>query len=167
MWTKGWDLSRLLLKFWQAHIMHWLSFFRSSVPFVSLLGRIKERLKKTRHFVYFIVSIWKITLFFATMLLFLHLNDVAISPLFGFFTEGEGSSTHRINETRVLPHSNQPLPDIPGGGKVQEVVGVTSWDFTPFIVLFIQIVSSCLTYNLGKFACQIFKAVARCRRWWG
>ena len=42
-----------------------------------------------------------------------------------------------------------------GGGKVQDVLGVTSWDTTPFIVLSFQIVSSCLAYNFGKFACKI------------
>ena len=143
------------MNLWQAPKIPYLPFFRSSVPFVSQLGGIKERLKKTRHFVYFIVSIWKITLFFATMLLFLHLNGVAISPLFSLFTEGEGSSTHKINETRVLPQSNQPLAELPGGGKVQEMVEVSSWNFTPFIVLFIQIFSACLAYNSGKFACKI------------
>ena len=117
------------------------------------LGRIKERLKKTRYFVYSFISIWKITLFFATMLLFLHLNGVAISPLFSDFTEG--FSTHKINVTRVLPHSNQPLLDIPGGGKLQEVVGVTSWDMTPFKVLLIQIAAAYLAYIFGKFACKI------------
>ena len=117
------------------------------------LGRIKERLKKTRYFVYSFISIWKITLFFATMLLFLHLNGVAISPMFSDFAEG--FSTHKINVTRVLPHSNQPLLDIPGGGKLQEVVGITSWDMTPFKVLLIQIASAYLAYIFGKFACKI------------
>ena len=49
-----------------------------------------------------------------------HLNGVPIAPMFSDFHEG--FSTHKINVTRVLAHSNQPLLDIPGGGKLQEVL---------------------------------------------
>ena len=54
------------------------------------------------------------------MLLFLHLDGAPIAPMFSDFHEG--FSTHKINVTRVLAHSNQPLLDIPGGGKLQEVL---------------------------------------------
>ena len=42
---------------------------RSPLAPVRQLGRIKDRLKKTRYFVYFFISVWKIALFFSSMLL--------------------------------------------------------------------------------------------------
>ena len=49
------------------------------------LGRIKDRLKRTRYFVYSFISVWKMMLFFSSMLLFLHLNGSDIGPLFSKF----------------------------------------------------------------------------------
>ena len=96
-----------------------LSCFRSPLAPIRQLGRIKERLKKTRYYVYSFISIWKIVLFFSTMFLFLYLNGVPIGPMFGDFSDGFGQ--HKINVTRVLPHSHLAPLDIPGGGKLQEV----------------------------------------------
>ena len=117
------------------------------------LGRIKERLKKTRYFVYSFISVWKIALFFSSMLLFLHLNGVPISPMFSDFHKG--FSTHNINVTQVSPYSNAPLLDIPGGGKLEEYQTIISWDMTPFKVLLIQMSAAYLAYIFGKFACKI------------
>ena len=130
-----------------------LSCFRSPLAPIRQLGRIKERLKKTRYYVYSFISIWKIVLFFSTMFLFLYLNGVPIGPMFSDFSDGFGQ--HKINVTRVLPHSNLAPLDIPGGGKLQEVIQVDSWDMTPFKVLLIQICSAYLAYICGKFACKI------------
>ena len=47
---------------------------RSPLEPIRQLGRIKDRLKKTRYYVYTFMSVWKMTLFFSSMLLFLHLT---------------------------------------------------------------------------------------------
>ena len=81
---------------------------RSPLAPVRQLGRVKDRLKKTRYYVYFFISVWKILLFFSSMLLFLHLNGHSIGPLFGEF---KGSFvSHNINVTRVLDRGGLPLP---------------------------------------------------------
>jgi len=125
---------------------------RSPLAPIKQLGRLKDRLKKTRYFVYSFISIWKILLFFSAMLLFLHLNGSPIGPLFTHFKAS--FYAHPINVTRVLDRVG-PLPDIPGGEKLEEIVEIRSMDFTPYYVLLIQIFSAYLAYIFGKFACKI------------
>jgi len=125
---------------------------RSPLAPIRQLGRIKDRLKKTRYFVYFFISVWKILLFFSSMLLFLNLNSVPIGPLFSEFKSG--FVAHNINITRVLDRQG-PLPDLPGGAKLEEFLQILSAGSTPFYVLLIQIICSYLAYIFGKFACKI------------
>ena len=51
---------------------------KSPISFIKNLGRIKDRLKKTRYFVYSFISILKILFFFSASLLFLYFNGVSI-----------------------------------------------------------------------------------------
>eukprot|EP00092_Neocalanus_flemingeri_P023256 GFUD01025217.1.p1 GENE.GFUD01025217.1~~GFUD01025217.1.p1 ORF type:complete len:1610 (-),score=293.97 GFUD01025217.1:361-5190(-) len=125
---------------------------RSPLAPVRQLGRIKDRLKRTRYFIYFFVSVWKILLFFSSMLLFLNLNGAQIGPLFSEFKSSFVS--HNINITRVLDRAG-PLPDLPGGQKLEEFLQILSVGSTPFYVLLIQITSAYLAYIFGKFACKI------------
>jgi len=125
---------------------------RSPLAPIRQLGRIKDRLKRTRYFVYFFISVWKILLFFSSMLLFLNLNGVAIGPLFSEFKSGFVS--HNINITRVLDRHG-PLPDLPGGAKLEEFLQILSVGSAPFYVLLIQITTAYLAYIFGKFACKI------------
>jgi chitin synthase len=127
---------------------------RSPLAPIKQLGKIKDRLKRTRYFVYSFISVWKMMLFFSAMLLFLHLNGTPIAPLFARFREG--FATHEINVTRILDRGpNAILPDLAGADKLEEIVKILSWNQTPFHVLLIQIFSAYLAYIFGKFACKI------------
>jgi len=125
---------------------------RSPLAPIRQLGRIKDRLKKTRYFVYFFVSVWKILLFFSSMLLFLNVNGAAIGPLFSEFKSS--FATHSINVTRILDRAG-PLPDLPGGEKLEEFLQIASVGSAPLYVFLIQIASAYLAYIFGKFACKI------------
>jgi len=125
---------------------------RSPLAPIRQLGRIKDRLKKTRYFVYSFIAVWKIMLFFSSMLLFLHLNGTPVGPLFSHFKNS--FHAHPINVTRVLNRVG-PLPDFAGGDKLEEIIEIRSMDFTPYYVLIIQAFSAYLAYIFGKFACKI------------
>jgi len=126
---------------------------RSPLAPVRQLGRIKDRLKRTRYFVYSFMSVWKVILFFSTMLLFLHLNGTPIGTLFTHFQDS--FYAHNINVTRIVENRGGPIPDFPGGGKLEEIIQIRSTDFTPYHVLIIQICAAYCTYIFGKFACKI------------
>ena len=125
---------------------------RSPLEPIRQLGRIKDRLKKTRYYVYFFISVWKIILFFSSMLLFLHLSGHPITPMFSEFRDS--FANHDINVTRVLDAS-RPILDFPGGGKLEEYIKIPSVGSAPIWVLVIQIFSAYFAYIFGKFACKI------------
>ena len=125
---------------------------RSPLEPIRQLGRIKDRLKKTRYYVYFFISVWKIILFFSSMLLFLHLSGHPITPMFSEFRDS--FANHDINVTRVLDAS-RPILDFPGGGKLEEYIKIPSVGSAPIWVLIIQIFSAYFAYIFGKFACKI------------
>ena len=51
---------------------------KSPIGVIKNLGRIKDRLKKTRYFVYSFISILKMLVFFSAALLFTYFNGVSI-----------------------------------------------------------------------------------------
>ena len=91
---------------------------KSPIGVIKRLGKIKDNLHKTRYFVYSFISILKMLLYFSCMLLFLHMNGVAIGTLFSQFHVA--FSAHPINVTQInhvggtFGH-DAVLPDIPGG----------------------------------------------------
>ena len=125
---------------------------RSPLAPIKTLGKLKDRLKKTRYFVYSFISAWKMALFFSAMLLFLHLNGSPIGPLFSKFQDGFG--VHKNNVTRVLDQSAV-LVDVPYQEQLEEIIKIESWKHSPFHVLLIQVVAAYLAYIFGKFACKI------------
>ena len=130
---------------------------RSPWGVIKGLGRLKERLKKTRYFTYLFISLWKMALFFSTMLLLLHFNG---SRVFSLFSEIKSAfTTHPINVTQVhygtgLTHPAN-LPDIPGAQLLREIIEIPSDVWTPVFVVLIHFVSSLMAYKFGKFACKI------------
>jgi len=126
---------------------------RSPLAPIKELGRIKDRLKRTRYFVYSFISVWKMMLFFSSMLLFLHLNGSDIGPLFSKFQDGFGE--HKINVTQVLHNPSGTYVDTQNADKLEIKEEVPAQLNAPFYVLLIQIFSAYLAYIFGKFACKI------------
>lgn len=143
---------------------------RSPLRPVKELGRLKDRLKKTRYFTYAFVSVWKMVLFLSCMLLFLHLNGTHVLDLFS--RVGEAVGPHNINVTETHHGGGggggrgghalgggggfgAGLPDVPGAQLLPDVVNVRSESTTPMYVLLIHVSSAWFAYVFGKFACKI------------
>jgi chitin synthase len=128
---------------------------KSPITMVKELGRLKERLKRTRYFTYIFISLWKIMLFMASSLLFLHLNGTQISTLFTHFKDA--FAAHPINVTQVQHDflAKEGLSDVPGSHLLQDIIQVRSFNTTPIYVVIIQAVAVYLAYVFGKFACRI------------
>ena len=114
--TKTWTVpvAVLLISFgwWENYVDR-----RSPIGLVKRLGRVKDRLLKTRYFVYSFVSIFKILCFFCSMLLFLHFQSFNVKTLFSQFSEA--FSAHTINVTQLHGQNSfgsfgNVVPDIPG-----------------------------------------------------
>ncbi|TRY61889.1 hypothetical protein TCAL_08870 [Tigriopus californicus] len=149
MWTVAVAIFLTSAGWWENYVDR-----RSPWRVVKNLGRLKERLKKTRYFTYSFIAMWKMLLFFCSMILFLHLNGTQVGSLFSQFTNA--FSAHPINITQIhhtgLAHN---VPDIPGGQLLQEIIEIRSHATTPIYVLIIQVVAAYLAYIFGKFACKI------------
>ena len=70
--------------------------------FVKALGRVKDRLRRTRYFTYIFVSLWKMSVFFCSMLLVLHLRGQSVPNLFAMFYDSFGERKISINEVSHL-----------------------------------------------------------------
>jgi chitin synthase len=54
---------------------------------LSFLAGIKKRAKKRRYYTYLFISVWKILLIFATMLIVWHVNGELVANLFNYFNQ--------------------------------------------------------------------------------
>ena len=146
-WTV--PLAILLISFgwWENYVDR-----RSRSMLIKRLAGIKDRLKRTRYFTYMFIAYLKIILFFACMILFLNFNGIHPGSLFSDF--GRAFSSHPINITVVDERARYAVADVPGG-LLKEVIQVEALYWTPIYVLLLQVLSSYLTYVIGKFACKI------------
>ncbi|KAK2724897.1 hypothetical protein QYM36_001381, partial [Artemia franciscana] len=131
----------------------WENYADKHSPFaiVKSLGRVKERLKRTRYFTYIFISIWKIALFLGTVFFIWWGIYKDLTPLFSKFNLAFGD--HKI------PVYSGPLrSSLVSDAKIdrfQTFEAQDAWSSTPSHVLTIQIFSAWLCYVFGKFACKI------------
>jgi len=62
------------------------------------LGRVKDRMRKTRYFTYMFMSLWKILTFFCSMLFVLHMRGQSVHNFFSMFNTGFSEHKIIINE---------------------------------------------------------------------
>lgn len=154
---------------------------RSSFSLIKRLAQVKESLNRTRYFTYIFISIWKITMMFATMLTVRYMIDGQVRAIFSNFKLA--FNAHSILVTKVkldvnlqanVP--NQP-PNLPQALTATATNGLSSamssasssmmagidddpiyLTSQPHVVIYaicIQILSAWLCYVFGKFACRI------------
>jgi len=129
---------------------------KSPLAPIKELGRVKDRMKKTRYFTYSFISIWKIILFLCSMFVFLHLSGTSFTATFGgiqtfFFS-------HRINVTETNARAISAaaaFPDLPGAQLLPEIITIASESSSVLWVLLIHVLSGYLSYVFSKFACKI------------
>ncbi|KAL1124219.1 hypothetical protein AAG570_001989 [Ranatra chinensis] len=115
--------------------------------FMKPLWRIKERLRRTRYFIYVFISLWKVLAFFLSVLFIRWYHGQNINHFFTLFKTG--FSQHKIRITEV---STIFLADVIPTGEIVDIDAAYS---TATYVLLIQIFSAYLCYIFGKFACKI------------
>lgn len=116
-------------------------------------------MKATRYFSYIFISVWKVMVFFCTMLLVEFYTVGKIDNIFVLFQSGFGE--HRLNLTE-LPSANKfGQLDVPGSGRLVETETILSWSNTPLYLFIIQSFASLMCFGLGKFACKICIQVLR------
>ena len=124
------------------------------------MGKIKEKMKSTRYFTYIFVSVWKVMVFFTSMLLIELLTVGKMDNIFLFFQPGFGD--HKVNLTEIISNKFAQL-DIPGAGRLTETETISSWPNTAIYLCVIQSFAAFLCFGLGKFACKICIQV-RCEK---
>ena len=110
-------------------------------------------MRSARYFTYIFVSIWKVLVFFAAMLVTELFTVGKIDNVFMLFQSG--FDTHKVNITETFTTSKLTQLDVPGAGRLLETETIMSWSHTPIYVFVIQSFASILCFGLGKFACKI------------
>ena len=106
---------------------------RAPIGLVKRLGKVKERLKKTRYFTYSFISVIKIVLFFLMMLLCLHLNGSHVGHLFSHFVTG--FQAHKLNVTQ----EESPSTLRSDAHFLREIIEIRSEAQAPIYVLLINV----------------------------
>ncbi|KAJ6636552.1 Chitin synthase chs-2 [Pseudolycoriella hygida] len=125
---------------------------QSSIGIVRAMGRIKEDLRVTRYFTCIFLSIWKLILFFCSLVMILKIQGDEVRNLFHKFNAGFGP--HKIVVEEVTGVLSQNLPDVVDANLV-DTVDINAEYNTVVYVLLIQIVAAYSCYIFGKFACKI------------
>ncbi|CAH0557892.1 unnamed protein product [Brassicogethes aeneus] len=137
------------LGWWENYISRY-----SPLPFIKNLGRIKEQFDETRYFTYMFISIWKILVFFLSILFILLINEGEIGFFFSDFSEGFGD--HSITVLEIKP--------IIGGTALTDAAEIIATgddtiipanNMTAIYVLLINVLATYFAYIFGKFACKI------------
>jgi chitin synthase len=129
---------------------------KSPLAPIKELGRIKDRLNKTRYYTYSFISIWKIFFFLVCMFIFLQLSGTPFSTTFSSMHNIMGS--HRINVTETNARAISAaasFPDLPGAQLLPEIIQIFSDGSTVLSVLAIHVGSGYIAYVFSKFACKI------------
>ncbi|XP_050306093.1 chitin synthase chs-2 isoform X2 [Anthonomus grandis grandis] len=126
----------------------------SPLPFIKKIGKMRESFDKTRYFTYMFVSIWKMLIFFLTILVVLLIREGETAF---FFTEfSESFNVHPITVIEIKPVlGGTVLPDISEIIPTGDDTVIQSNDWSPIYVMLINIIASYLAYIFGKFACKI------------
>lgn len=83
------------LGWWENYISR-----HSPIPFIKMLGKIKENYDITRYFSYIFISVWKCVCFFLCTLFILLIKEGDVSFFFSNFSEGFGEHSITILEVR-------------------------------------------------------------------
>ncbi|XP_067001405.2 chitin synthase chs-2 [Anabrus simplex] len=127
----------------------------SPLGFAKSLGKIMERLKKTRYFTYLFISMWKMLCFFCSVLLILQLQEGSVSHLFSLIPKAFSEHKITVSEVKPIMSGTSIIPDFSDAIPVGDREDVDAWHNTAIYVLIIQILSAYLCYIFGKFACKI------------
>ena len=118
---------------------------------VKYLAQVKENLKETRYFTYMFLSIWKMAVFFCSLLsiellwAYMKTGELGtVDHLFDLFVDGFGQHPLQVSEVTAAKTFF----------KAEAFTPVTSWSNTAAIVYGIQAGASLLCFLAGKFACK-------------
>lgn len=124
----------------------------SSIGFVRAMGRAKEELRTTRYFNCIFFSLWKIILFFCSLVIILWFQGDYPMNLFNLF--GDAFGPHKIIVEEVSVGLSASLPDVIQT-QIGDTVEMDADYYTVVYVLLIQIGAAYLCYIFAKFACKI------------
>ncbi|KAK3909060.1 Chitin synthase chs-2 [Frankliniella fusca] len=127
---------------------------QSPIGFVKTLGRVKERLKRTRYFTYMFISVWKIMVMFTMMLIVVLFEYGNVAHIFQVLPKALSEHQITIYEVKI-PGSSTPvdlLSDLNPTGDVETEQAM--YKFALYTCM-VQVFAAYICYIFGKFACKI------------
>ncbi|ODN00837.1 Chitin synthase 1 [Orchesella cincta] len=145
------SLSALLISFgW------WENFVEPTSPFIYIqkLGKMKTRLRRTRYFTYTFISLWKMAVFLAILVVGTKINEDSWSVAFNRFHQGFDTHNITVEEKRPpIDTSSNPETNVeylkPGSFFEENVDSAVLW------TMGVQMFAAYICYIFGKFACRI------------
>uniref|UniRef100_T1J5I3 chitin synthase n=1 Tax=Strigamia maritima TaxID=126957 RepID=T1J5I3_STRMM len=127
---------------------------RSPFNCVRQLAVVKKTLSQTRYFTYAIISVWKIAIFFASMLGFLNFSGFPVGDLFTEFNKA--FNTNRVSLLLKTAMQDSPNTDLQMPFNMPDLDDLPQINpNSPIYLFLIQVLASLLAYVVSKFTCRI------------
>ncbi|XP_034230764.1 chitin synthase chs-2 isoform X3 [Thrips palmi] len=127
---------------------------QSHIGIIKSMGRVKERMKRTRYFTYLFVSVWKMVVFFLMMLVITFFNQQSVANLFSLLPTSFGERKIVVTEVRSLGVTT-PVDLLAEFNPTGDTESENAMHKTAVAVCVIQILAAYFCYIFGKFACKI------------
>ncbi|CAG0914900.1 unnamed protein product [Notodromas monacha] len=132
--------------------------YNSHIPFMKILGKAKNDLIGARYPTYGIISIWKIALFLAAMVLYIHfINGEDATLLFdsNLFAESFGAYPINITEVSNFEIGSFGTSSIDSIGQALQPMMRTADAEAALQVFLIHVAAGWTCYIFSKFACKV------------
>lgn len=123
--------------------------------FMKFAYHIKDRMRRTRYFIYMLMSIWKMLCFMCFMLVVMFFKGENVTQIFSLVNAGFSQHKIQVLEVNQVTRSGTILPDLADIVTTGDSVDIDAEYVTALHVLLLQIISAYLCYIFGKFACKI------------
>lgn len=127
---------------------------QSPIGFIKTLGRVKERLKRTRYFTYMFISVWKIIVMFTMMLLVVLFKYGNVSHLFNLLPKALSEHQITVSEVKILG-TNTPVDLLSELNPTGDTEFENSAHKFALYTCMVQVFAAYICYIFGKFACKI------------
>nr|AAX20091.1 chitin synthase 2 [Manduca sexta]AAX20092.1 chitin synthase 2 [Manduca sexta] len=146
LWTIPVACVLVSLGFWE----NFVDTYNKSYVF-TVLQELRDNLKRTRYYTQRVLSVWKIIVFMACILISLHMQNDNPFTFFTHASKAFGERQYVVNEVLIVVRDDETIGyDVTGG--IFELDAI--WTSALWVAL-IQVGAAYFCFGSGKFACKI------------
>ncbi|XP_037301972.1 chitin synthase chs-2-like [Manduca sexta] len=121
------------------------------IKYFTVLQELRDNLKRTRYYTQRVLSVWKIIVFMACILISLHMQNDNPFTFFTHASQAFGERQYVVNEVLIVVRDDETIGyDVTGG--IFELDAI--WTSALWVAL-IQVAAAYFCFGSAKFACKI------------